>query len=434
MHANRSDATVCVNTFLTSVMGSQRHLQIVNPVHRESGSFPLFSRLPAELRLDIWQLSLRRSRLINIELCPQKNIQDELQDEQSLYRAQNNLGRVIGGRHYAIAANGSQLLSKLLRVNSEARQAALRFYRVHLPCRFELGDRQGYGTLPFNPEFDILHIRLGRDIYDFADFLHDLRAYDPQDVGLLNLALDQDGVANLPGIDISGLELASRAALTNTLANLREVYFLCLENAGRIYLGPRGGIHTVTGFEIHRSRPIMSTIAAFDRLAQDPRDGMNRDLSRVFVGTFDPRLMPCRWHLLLDTWQIHHPHRNPEYRFLVANGWGSGRMARKAKKISDRHSAAEWLQKEEERWVGGQERHAASILRRGGKLPVESPEELECAPRPAIGFWLFPIEALGPIPGPESLLNPEDHSFPWESKRVVDMRQHWPELCLASMP
>ncbi|KAI1749479.1 hypothetical protein F4782DRAFT_513333 [Xylaria castorea] len=415
-------------------MALQQHLQIMNPVHRESRSFHLFSLLPTELRLDIWQLSLQRSRLINIELSPNKHGQGELQEEQSLYKTQNNLGRVISGKYYSIAAHGSQLLSKLLRVSSEARQAALQFYRVHLQCHFELDESQGYGILPFNPEFDILHIELGRDIYDFVDFLHDLRAHDPQSVGLLNLALDQDSVANLPGIDISSLGLASRAALTDTLANLREVYFLCLENAGRVYLGPRGGIHTVTGFEIHRSRPIISTIPTFDRLKRDPRDGMTRDLSRVFVGTFDPRLMPYRWHLLLDTWKIHHPHRNPEYHFLVANGWGSGRMAKKAKKISDRDSAAEWLRQEEERWVCGQERHSASILRRGGKLPVESPEELGRAPRPAIGFWLFPIEALGPVPGPEALSNPQEHGFSWESKRVVDMRQHWPELCLASMP
>ncbi|KAI0465978.1 hypothetical protein F4859DRAFT_338807 [Xylaria cf. heliscus] len=415
-------------------MASQRHLQIINPVHRESSSFLLFPLLPTELRLIIWQLSLQRPRLINIQLSPNKLNQDEPQDEPSLYGTQNNLGRVNSDRQYSITANGSQLLSKLLRVSSEARQATLQFYRVQLPCHFELGDRQGYGTLLFNPEFDILHIQPGREIYNFVDFLHDLRAYDPQDAGLLNLALDNNCVANLSGIDISSLRLASRAAFMDTLANLRQVYFVCLESVGRIYLGPRGGIHTVTGFEIHRSRPIMSTIPTFDRIAQDPRGGMTRDLSRVFVGTFDPRLMPCRWHLLLDVWQISHAHGNIEYRFLVANGWGSGRIARSAIKISDRDSAAEWLRQEEERWIVGQERHATSILRRGGKLPVESPEELEHVPRPAIGFWLFPIEALGPMPDQLALLNLDEHRAPWESKRVVDMRQHWPELCLASMP
>ncbi|KAJ2991024.1 hypothetical protein NUW58_g2675 [Xylaria curta] len=413
-------------------MASQRHLRIINPAHRGSRSFPSFELLPTELRLDIWQLSLQRPRFINIELSPKKHCGEQLQEEQSPYGTHNSLGKVVSGTHYCITANGSQLLSKLLRVSSEARQAALGFYRVHLACHFELGDRQGHGTLFLNPEYDILHIQPGRDIYHFADFIHDLRAHDPLDVGLLNLALDHNCIANLPNIDFSNL-LASQAAFADTLANLRQVYFLCLENAGRIYLGPRGGIHTVTGFEFHRSRPIMSTIPTFDRVARDPRDGMDRDLSRVFVGTFDPRQMPCRWHLLLGAWQIRHPHQGPEYRFLVANGWGSGRMAKKAKNISDRDSAAEWLQQEEERWIAGQERHAASILRRGGKLPVESPEELERVPRPAIGFWLFPIEALGPIPGSDALLNPHDNGSSWESKRVVDMRHHWPELCLASM-
>ncbi|KAI3325830.1 hypothetical protein HD806DRAFT_553102 [Xylariaceae sp. AK1471] len=415
-------------------MASEQHLQIFNPVFDKSHSFRSFALLPAELRLDIWQLSLQRSRFISISLLPNKHYQDQPQEKQSLYRTQNDLGKVISGTHYHVTAHGSQLLSKLLRVSSEARQAALQFYRVYLPCHFELGDRQGYGTLLFNPEFDILHIQPGRDIHDFVDFLHDLRAYDPLNFGLLNLALDQNGIANLPAINMSDLERASRAAFTDIIANLRQVYFVCLENAGRIYLGPLGGIHTVTGFEFHRSRPIMSTIPAFDRIAQDPRDGITRDLSRVFVGTLDPRKMPSRWHLLLDTWQIRHPHRGPEYRFLVSNGWGSGRTAKKAKKIFDRDSAAEWLRQEDERWTAGQERHAASILRSGGTLPVESPEELERAPRPAIGFWLFPIEALGPMPGPEALLHPEDNGFSWESKRVLDMRQYWPELCLASMP
>ncbi|KAH8156565.1 hypothetical protein CIB48_g11682 [Xylaria polymorpha] len=410
---------------------SKQHLQIINPVYREAYSFPLFSLLPTELRLDIWQLSLQRSRLIGIELA-HRNSQDELQDEELLYRTRNDTRRVISGEHYSITANGSQLLSKLLRVSSEARQAALQFYRVHLPCHFEFDGRQGHGTLLFNPEFDILHIQLRQDTHYFADFLHDLRAYDPQDVGLLNLALDQDGVANLWGIDISSHGVASRAALSDIVANLQEVYFLCLENAGRLHYGPRGEIHTVTGFEIHRSRPMMSAIPTFDRLSQDPRDGMTRDLSRVFVGTFDPRIMICRWNMLVEKLQIRHSHRGPEHRFLVATGWGSARMAKK--KISNRESAAEWLQREEERWIRGQLRHASSILRRGGKFPVESAEDLERAPRPAVGFWLFPIEALGPVPGREALLDAGDDGFQWESKRVVDMQQYWPELCLASMP
>ncbi|KAI1740155.1 hypothetical protein F4680DRAFT_419826 [Xylaria scruposa] len=412
-------------------MASQRHMQIINPVHNGSGSFTLFPLLPTELRLGIWQLSLHRSRLINVEL-PQwhKWHSPKLPDETR--RTQNERG-ILSVKDYSITVTGSQLLSKLLRVSSEARQAALQFYRIQIPCCFELDEKQGFGMLPFNPEYDILHFKSPMGV-SFMDFLHDLRVHDPQGVGLLNLALAHDAVTGLRIVDLSMLEAATRVAFTDTMANLREVYFVNLETAGRVHLGPRGGIHTVHGFEIHRSRPIISTIPTFDRLKRDPRDGMTRDLSRVFVGTFDPRRMIWDWEYLLKKWQIHHLHKSPEYRFLVASGWGNGRMAKKMKKISDRDTAAEWLKDEDQRWEQGQQRHAAGILRRGGKVPVESPEELEHVPRPAIGFWLFPIEAIGPLPGPESLINPEEFTFRWEPKRVVDMREHWPELCLTSMP
>ncbi|KAI0412977.1 hypothetical protein F5X98DRAFT_353385 [Xylaria grammica] len=408
-------------------MATQQHLQILNPEHdRELRSFSLFPLLPVELRLDIWKLSLRRPRLITVELAPNP--------EQSTDETRNSLGRVVSGTHYSVTANGSSLLSKLLRVSSEARAAALQFYRVHLPSHFKLCDKGGHGTLFLNPEFDTVHIKPGREIHNFVDLLHDLRAYDPLDVGLRNLAVDNNNVLNLLRVDLPSVKPHLRAAFTDTLANLRQVYFLCLENAGRIYLGPLNGIHTVQGYEFHRSRPIMSTIATFDRVGRDPRQGMGRDLSRVFVGTFEPRQMVYGWHLLLDAWQIRHPRGGPEYRLLVSNGWGSGATAKRAGRITDRESAAEWLCKEDERWARGQERHASMILRRGGKLPIESPEELERVPRPAIGFWLFPVEALGPMPGLEGGFDEYHNSSVWRAKRVVDMRQHWPELCLASMP
>ncbi|KAI0546579.1 hypothetical protein F4679DRAFT_557227 [Xylaria curta] len=414
-------------------MASQQHMQIINPAHKGSGSFTLFPLLPTELRLEIWQLSLHRSRLITVELSPHRG-SPRVPGEHSTRRTPNGRDGIFSVKEYSITVHGSQLLSKLLRVSSEARQAALQFYRIQIPCCFELDEKQGFGMLPFNPEYDILHIKIVMRGVIFMNFLHDLRVHDPQGVGLLNLALFHGDITSLMIVDLFKLGVVTRTAFTDTIANLREVYFLCLEKAGRVHLGPRGGIHTVHGFEIHRSRPIMSTIPTFDRLKRDPRDGMTRDLSRVFVGTYDPRLMIWHWNYLIKKWQINYLHRSPEYRFLVASGWGNGRMAKKMKKISDRDTAAEWLQDEDQGWEQGQQRHAAGILRRGGKVPVESPEELEHVPRPAIGFWLFPIEAIGPHPGPESLINPGEFTYGWEPKRVVDMREHWPELCLTSMP
>ncbi|TGJ81610.1 hypothetical protein E0Z10_g7152 [Xylaria hypoxylon] len=414
-------------------MASERHLQIINPVNvnGESRSFPLFPLLPAELRLDIWQFSLKRWRLIDIELAPKDDEQDLGQDEEPQHKRRNKLGNFISGAPYQVTANGPQLLSKLLRVNSEARQAALNFYRVHIPCRLVVGEKEeNGGILPLNPEFDILSIHpvfRDRD-RGFVHFLYDMRAYDIQNIGLLNLALDGNGVNFLTGIELSKFKLTYRAAFTATILNLRQVFFTSIESAGRAYLGVWSGIHTNNRFEFHHSRPIMSVIPSFDRLAQDPRQNMDRDLSRVYVGTFDPRRMVCGWWESLLRWGIvHPPQRAPEYAFMVSTGWGTG-----SRNIVDRDDAAKWLRREEDGWINGQERWASHIKRKGHTLPLESAEELEKAPRPAVGFWLFPIEALGPVPGPEALL--ENSEFPWESKRVVDMRQHRPQLCLACMP
>ncbi|KAF2962787.1 hypothetical protein GQX73_g10780 [Xylaria multiplex] len=410
-------------------MNSEQHLQIINPVDRATGSFLLFPLLPAELRIDIWQLSLMRWRLINVELAPRK-VDDSLgRDEGPRYKELNRLGNNISGAHYQVTTKGRQILSKLLRINSEARQAALRFYRVHIPCRLVLGDKEdNAGILPFNPEFDILHIKPGRGDHDFAHFLHDIHAYDIQNIGLVNLALDGNGVNSLTRIKLSELQFSSRAAFTQTVLKLQQMFFISIENGGRTYSGVRSGIHTNNRFEFHRSRPIMSAIPSFDRLAWDPRENMERDLSRVYVGTFDPRRMVCRWRELLRRWDIaHSPRKGPEYAFMVSTGWGAS-----SRDIVDRAGAAEWLRNEEDGWIKSQKRYASQILRGGYKLPLESVEELEKAPKPAIGFWLFPIEAIGPVPGWEALA--ENSEFPWEAKRVIDMRRYRPQLCLARMP
>ncbi|KAI0099597.1 hypothetical protein GGR51DRAFT_391639 [Nemania sp. FL0031] len=410
-------------------MAPGQHLQIINPANHESRSFSPFLRLPTELRLDIWRLSLRRWRLIKIALAPSEQddgTQD--QDAEPRYTTRNVLGSIISGAPYRVIVKGPQLLSKLLRVNREARHAALGFYRVHLPCQLVGGDKvESFGTLPFNPEFDILHIQPGGGDHDFVHFLHDIRAYDKLGVGLLNLALDNNGVNNLFRIDGPTLECDGRDAFISTLLKLRQMFFISIESGGRTYLGVRSGIHTNDRYELHRSRPIMPAIPSFERSSRDPRDGLERDLSRVYVGTFDPRRMVSQWQKLLHRWNvIYTPGKAPEYSVIISTGVGSS-----SKDIISRDDASEWLQLEDERWIGGQQRHASRIIKKGYKLPLESPEELAKAPRPAIGFWLFPIEALGEIPGPEALA--ENGESIWEAKRVVDMRKYWPELWLAHM-
>jgi len=58
-------------------------------------------------------------------------------------------------------------------------------------------------------------------------------------------------------------------------------------------------------------------------------------------------------------------------------------------------------------------------------------EDLEKAVKPAFGFWLFPLEALGPLPKEGTSV---DWGIHFRAKRMVDMSEHWPELALVSLP
>ncbi|KAJ3555097.1 hypothetical protein NPX13_g10431 [Xylaria arbuscula] len=405
-------------------MATKQHLQIINPQHgkEECHSFPSFPRLPAELRLEIWKHSLQRPRFISL-----------------IVRRQNPGG--LGGQveptgsvayPYDAVARGSKLLSKLLRVNREARNAALRHYRVHLPCSFNTaatGTVQG--TLFLNPELDILHIDPIYDVFDTIRLICELWTRDSLRVGLLNIALDKYTTTNLADVDTTELMTPQMQEISkDILSNLRQVYFLCTEAFGRMYLGSHNGISTQIGVELHRARPIMPSTPTFECVGPDPRAGMERDLSKVFVGTFDPRQMLYRWRKFLRTWDVPQHGGGPDYRFLVAHDPSPGRR----NEISGRESATKWLEKEDAQWISGRKRYAKRVPSKANIVPKESPEELERVPKPAIGFWLFPIEAIGLMPYEEEAVVHYGNGSPWKSKRVLDMRRYWPELCLAHMP
>lgn len=185
-------------------MSSQPHLQIFNSsqaTHNEGSNLPLFPLLPKELRFKIWRHALQRRRIIHLRLNNQRG--------QTATQAGENTDSTSNGERYFTIVDGSQFLSKLLRVNSESREEALIFFRVHLPCRFIGGATReapmGHGTLHFNPEWDFLHVSAERPAKDtLVDFLYHLKTiHDPRHVGLLNLAVDGNG---LNGNDLYGLQ------------------------------------------------------------------------------------------------------------------------------------------------------------------------------------------------------------------------------------
>jgi len=217
-------------------MSSQQHLQIFTSgrtTHDEELNFPLFPLLPQEIRLMIWRHSLQRQRIIRLLL--------KGQTKQTATQAAESTGSASKSERYCAFVHGYQVLTKLLRVNSESREAALEFYRVHLPCRLT-GERTEEGTtrpgtLHFNPEYDFLHISSESPVKDtLVDFLYHLKTtHDPHRVGLLNLAVE---LRDLCGNDLHGsesldLDAGVRTAFVETLTQLQEVFFVSIPRAGR---------------------------------------------------------------------------------------------------------------------------------------------------------------------------------------------------------
>ena len=411
-------------------MASQPYLQPINFTqftHHQALTFPLFTALPKELRTKIWRYALRRQRIIHLQINNQRG--------KTASEAAENPDSVKNGELYFTVVGGGQLLSKFFHVNKESREEVSKFYRVHLPCRFVSGTIQegsaSHGTLYLNPEWDILYISAEWPAKGtLIAFIYRLKTiYDPRHVGLLKLAIDGNG---LTGNDINGvqpLEVKSeiRSAFMETLTQLREVWIVSTPVVGRQIVGPLSGFGTA-GAIFNRAFPILSTSPTFERLPRDPRS-ISKDLENT-SGLGSSRDALQYWLRLLKKWQI-----SPQkltYRFFLAF---DPRMTEG--NISDQVSAKAWLQKQEDQWNGQGPSDGFLPKDVKAKWPVGAHDEryrnedLENAVRPAFGFWLFPLEALGRI-GEDGLL--VDGETRPRGEMFKDMREHWPELGLLSLP
>ena len=390
---------------------NEPHLEVYNPKPRVPEThFPQFTRLPLDVRLCIWDYALPKERFVRARLSVEKCAKREAPDDSGQ-----------ASESYQVTLEGRKLISKFLHVCQEARAAALRFYRVRMPCRYEHVGNAKDGTFYFNPEHDILKLSVnGRKDYSHTiQFFKNLQSADPKGVGLQNLAIDLDGVKRLASFQLGAMMPDARETLTSTLSKLRRVYLLCLETTGRMFLGPLNGVRAITGFEMHRSRPVLGSVPAFQRIAVDPRP-VEKDLKRTFMGNRDPLKLMYAWKRLLKLYGIAE-RSDLEYSFMV-----SCSPKGPAASITDRESAEQWIAQEDARWRSGVEEWDQRL--RPGNVEREKPEDLCNAPQTAVGFWLFPIQALGQLPSDEK--RAEDVEREFEPKRVADLSEYRPQLGL----
>lgn len=143
-------------------------------------SFSQFPLLPAELRLSIWKFTLQEHRLIPVAVIDG----DDKESSEEQQRVKNNLGNEISGENYTFQINSLDFTpTPLLQANRESRQAALEFYRVHVPYDRFSSEKRFY----FSPEFDFIYAYARHRSELLVHFIHDFKAYDPRGVGILNL-------------------------------------------------------------------------------------------------------------------------------------------------------------------------------------------------------------------------------------------------------
>ncbi|KAF2231270.1 hypothetical protein EV356DRAFT_507228 [Viridothelium virens] len=407
-----------------------QHLQIINSshCHSEDAKFSPFSKLPPEIRLRIWTHSLERHRLVEVEVAIEEDLPSDSGGARP-YSTQNALNKLISGRNYTATVQALQLNSKLLRVTSESRNAALSFYRVHIPCHLQASKERIQGNAApsmrtakatksifyFNPEYDFIHLsKQGPAKHTFVDFLHDLKAYDPRDVGLLNLALDTNGMSlGLHAVNEVS-EAPAKASFIDTLSRLQEIIWVAESHTGRAIMGPGVGFYSF-GVRFNHSMPIKAITPSFDLLRRDPRP-VGPELDFILTGSSDPRQLRVYWQELLRSWGIR---RALPVRERVLFAYDSPVYQQQ---VYDTKTANKLLTEEQDHWLASQQHWHRFTISCAGKIPVEGPEELAKAVKPAIGFWLFPAEALGPLEGEL-----------WHMKKVFDMTNCWPELALSNL-
>lgn len=403
-------------------MGSQSGVKILNVElmgPSEQRVFHLFPDLPKELRLQIWEAAIPRERMIQISIALHEGRRYELAAAEPRYLERNALRKPISGERYRAVVEGEQLHSKFLRVNSEARKAALRFYRVHLPVYLSGPNYTERATLFFNPEHDFLHIRANAPVKEtLIDFFWDLKAYDPKDVGLLKLATDIKGFCanDLQYLRPSDLFLIrQRAALVETLSQLKEVWFINLHSPWWKRKQPEQST-VAPQRRLSGAYPVAGGLPTLERIGADPRSGLEQALGRVYMGNIDPREIIFRWRRLLRMWQIDHAEGQIEYQVLFAT---TPERTRHTWGIKELDQATKFLTEEEEHEPG-----ILEVTTTQGRIPEQT-----CCCMAAVGFWMFPVESLGQIGQGERLAEMDFYPY-----RVLDMREHWPELVVSKLP
>lgn len=430
---------------METTIPSRPHLEIFNPDHSQKthGGFQCFSQLATEIRLIIWNHVLQRHRLLHVIL----EKQDERNPGNETAAAPPNpvpnaLGRLASGKHYeAVVKARCSFIPELMSVNRESREAALAFYHVQLPCCLKSNTHSQEAIIRLNLDWDHLEISAEPLSFKetFIDFLHDLRAHDPKGSGLRHLVIKDNHLrtdaAGSP--KPSDLNEDALAAFDTAVKELKSIWFMCTSPGGRAL----DVMTYIRANVFNYGVPLFPTFTFFDPPSPDPRN-ISRDLDNIWGGVHDPREKVLGWRLFLRNFNIQPEaaglRPSTDVRIMIASDQES--------EVRTSVDATRVLHEEDFEWLrlqwwfrgwdmprsgGGGDRPAGCFTTASGLQPslpqFDGPDILAAAPRPALGFWLFPVEAFGEI------LENEPPQTWMKTKGIFNLSSSWPELALAQI-
>ncbi|KAI8659170.1 2EXR domain-containing protein [Fusarium sp. Ph1] len=405
---------------------SEPYLELLNPKSKIEDKFHLFPNLPTEIRCQIWEQALCHERLIFIEL----------------HANLDPWTNTLIPDDYVITLPQRSTISKLFSVNAESRVCASRFYRVQLPCSYRCGDHvEENGILYFNAELDTLAIS---GFGYFVKFANDLWMHDPKRVGLVNVAIEASSTHHR-FVHLYN-DPKNHTLLRETLYRIKRVIFMSIREQKENSVCLRFvdcAPDSVSELKPHFSRPILGATPIFHR--QPETRPVQDEIKELFIGRQDPRVYVHGWASLVAALGVQ---SDIEYKFMVA--WGHRR-----EQISNRGDAEGYVQEMNEHWKEhlqvprGQLRQPkwlSSAVDRDFKYinPVHKGcNNVDQVPQPVVGFWLFPIECLGPLPRLS-----EDPTAPWRDNWYLkktpdgrvsyftpfnDLSEYLPELCISHL-
>ncbi|KAG5752370.1 hypothetical protein H9Q69_011550 [Fusarium xylarioides] len=338
---------------------------ILMPLDKPTDTFHLFNNLPMEMRLKIWESALSNYRHIKVLVA------DENDWEFSIWNCHhkrvNFLVDDVEGQPYGVFVKKGATYHPLLNTTLESRNVAKKFYRVQLPCRRLGPDGSSLGTLFLCPELDTIHLATNCvPLKHFEKFAHTVFAADKLNVGLVNLALDCELRHDDWQFVISDNE---RLLFIDAIRRLEVLTFVGLAPNKCTQLLMYGSDLRVINESPHLVDKVLEA-DEYDPGFFDYRSGLyDNELTAVHIGNEDPRRGYYSFCNLMQVLDIPEGVYTANEQFMLTHNYEPYFVC---------------IIGEPDECIG-----ATNYSQREYREYSQEP--------PAIGFWLFPLSAIGPF-------------------------------------